>query len=268
LNISQQVEVIKGLQVPEETKQRMDCPFCHNTNTLLIDTTDDKISWYCFHASCSAKGRHQGEKTMRYVNKTFTKQETSGEAKKFIMPDSFKSIYSNENAIKYLQKNNCWDSYSMNRADIKYDVNKERVVFMVKNKYSNEYTGAVGRALNKNTYPKWFMYGSKNVPFICGQSDDAVIVEDCPSACAVSGVLTGVAIMGTSLSETHLSHIKQFKTIYVALDRDATTKSFAIVKELRSKGFDNVKVKNLTEDLKYYNSDDIRNIFYGEQNDR
>jgi hypothetical protein len=60
----------------------------------------------------------------------------------------------------------------------------------------------------------------------------------------------------------------QFKTIYVALDRDATTKSFSIVKELRGKGFDNVKVKNLTEDLKYYNSEQIRNIFYGEQNDR
>jgi hypothetical protein len=60
----------------------------------------------------------------------------------------------------------------------------------------------------------------------------------------------------------------QFKTIYVALDRDATTKSFSIVKELRWKGFDNVKVKNLTEDLKYYNIEQIRNIFYGEQNDR
>ena len=63
-------------------------------------------------------------------------------------------------------------------------------------------------------------------------------------------------------------YIKQFKTIYVALDRDATTKSFSIVKELRSKGFDNVKVKHLTEDLKYYNSKQIRNIFYGENNDR
>jgi len=60
----------------------------------------------------------------------------------------------------------------------------------------------------------------------------------------------------------------QFKTIYVALDRDATTKSFAIAKELRGKGFENVVVKNLTEDLKYYKSDDIRNIFYGEKNDR
>lgn len=268
MNIAQQREVILGLSVPEETKQRMDCPFCHNKNTLLVDTTEDKISWYCFHASCSAKGRHQGEKTIKYVNKTFNKQEETGEPKKFLVPDSFKSPYSNERAMKYLRDNNCWDSWSMNRADIKYDITKERVVFMIKNNYSNEYVGAVGRALDKTVYPKWFMYGSKNVPFICGQCDDAVIVEDCASACAVSGVLTGVAIMGTSLGNTHLAHIMQFKTIYVALDRDATTKSFAIAKELRGKGFENVVVKNLTEDLKYYKSDDIRNIFYGEKNDR
>ena len=268
MNIQQQLEVIRGLNTQLEMKQRMDCPFCHNKNTLLVDTTEDKTSWYCFHASCSAKGRHQGEKTIKYVNKTFNKQSETNEPKKFLIPDSFKSPYSNEKAMKYLQDNNCWDAWSMNRAEIKYDVAKERVVFMIKNHFSDEYCGAVGRALNKSVYPKWFMYGSKNVPFICGQCDDAVIVEDCPSACAVSGVLTGVAIMGTSLAETHLAHIMQYKTIYVALDRDATTKSFSITKELRSKGLTNVKVKTLTEDLKYYNSEQIRNIFYGEQNDR
>jgi hypothetical protein len=54
----------------------------------------------------------------------------------------------------------------------------------------------------------------------------------------------------------------QYKTIYVALDRDATTKSFAIAKELRSKGFTNVKVKALEDDLKYFKTDEIRSIFY------
>ena len=38
--------------------------------------------------------------------------------------------------------------------------------------------------------------------------DDAVIVEDCPSACAVSNILTGIAIMGTSLKEAHKSHLR------------------------------------------------------------
>ena len=45
------------------------------------------------------------------------------------------------------------------------------------------------------------MYGNKDVPFKCGECDDAVIVEDCPSACAVSNILTGIAIMGTKLKD-------------------------------------------------------------------
>jgi DNA primase len=68
--------------------------------------------------------------------------------------------------------------------------------------------------------------------------------------------------MGTSLVDTHLAHIMQYKTIYVALDRDATTKSFSIAKELRAKGFTNVKVKALEDDLKYFKTDEIRSIFY------
>ncbi len=38
----------------------MDCPFCNGRNTLSIDTTENKIGWYCFHASCSAKGKQEG----------------------------------------------------------------------------------------------------------------------------------------------------------------------------------------------------------------
>jgi DNA primase len=199
---------------------------------------------------------------MDYVTKTFTKKEDDTELSVFTIPESFKSPFSHEKAMRYLQNNNCWDSFMMNRADIRYDVAQDRVVFVVKNKYSNEYAGAVGRALHKDTYPKWYMYGSKHVPFICGEGDDAVIVEDCASACAVSGVLTGIALMGTSLVDTHLAHIMQYKTIYVALDRDATTKSFSIAKELRAKGFTNVKVKALEDDLKYFKTDEIRSIFY------
>mgnify|MGYP003111301240 FL=1 len=262
MNYKQQLEVIKNLNLKQDHKERTDCPFCHHSNTMLIDTTGNNIGWYCFHASCKAKGKHEGQKTMDYVIKTFSNKKDDSELSVFNLPESFKSPFSHEKAMRYLQNNNCWDSFMMNRADIKYDVAQDRVVFVVKNKYTNEYAGAVGRALHKDTYPKWFMYGNKHVPFVCGECDDAVIVEDCASACAVSGVLTGIALMGTSLADTHLAHIMQYKNIYVALDRDATTKSFSIAKELRSKGFTNVKVKALEDDLKYFKTDEIRSIFY------
>ena len=140
-------------------------------------------------------------------------------------------------------------------------------MFLVKNRISHKIVGAVGRALNKNDFPKWFMYGNKDVPFKCGECEDSVIVEDCPSACAVSNILTGIAIMGTKLKDIQKSHLKPYKNLYVCLDRDATTKAYDMAKDLRSSGFENVIVKPLEDDLKYYNTDKIREMFYGQKNE-
>ena len=69
--------------------------------------------------------------------------------------------------------------------------------------------------------------------------------------------------MGTKLKRTHMEHIKPYKNLYVCLDRDATTKAYDMAKDLRSSGFDNVIVKPLEDDLKYYNTNEIREMFYG-----
>ena len=73
MNYKQQLEVVKGLFIPPATEMRIDCPFCTNKNTFLINTLDNGLSWYCFHASCKAKGKYQGDKTMEYVQDTFKK---------------------------------------------------------------------------------------------------------------------------------------------------------------------------------------------------
>jgi len=262
MNYKQQLEVVQGLFVPPDTQVRMDCPFCHNKNTLSVDTMNDSTGWYCFHASCSAKGKKENEKGMSYVKKTFeTNQEDIG--RDFVIPDSFKIVDSNEKAKQYMHKNNCAEAWAWHRASIKYDVKQNRIVFLIKNQFTNKYVGAIGRGLNSNVYPKWYMYGSKDVPFKCGECEDSVIVEDCASACAVSNVLTGISIMGTSLKESHKKFLKPYKKLYVALDRDATAKSYKVVNDLRSSGFENVNVKTLKDDLKYFNTDEIKEIFYG-----
>ena len=267
MNYKQQLAVIEGLSIPTDSQVRMDCPFCSGKNTLSIDTTENKIGWYCFHASCSAKGRKEGEKDMNYVIKIFIGSGTfKKESDEFELPDSFQSIYSSEKAMHWLSNNNCWESWAWHRADFKYDVKQNRVVFIVKNRISDKIVGAVGRALDKDTFPKWFMYGNKDVPFKCGDCNDAVIVEDCPSACAVSNILTGIAIMGTKLKDVQKSHLRPYKNLYICLDRDATTKAYDMAKELRSSGFENVIVKPLEDDLKYYNTDQIRELFYSKGN--
>jgi len=264
LNYKQQLEVVQGLSISLDTLIRMDCPFCNNTNTLLVDTTESNLSWYCFHASCKAKGKKKGKKDIRYVEKVFRDNTKDTQIyEEFKVPDSFQSIYSNEKAMLWLSHNNCWESWSWGRADFKYDVKQDRVVFLIKDRIDHKIVGAVGRALNKNEFPKWFMYGNKDVPFKCGEYEDAVIVEDCPSACAVSNVLTGIAIMGTSLKVSHIKHFKAYKNLYICLDRDATTKSYDIAKDLRASGFHNVYVKPIEDDLKYFNTEEIEKMFYG-----
>ena len=119
----------------------------------MIDTTGNGIGWYCFHASCKAKGKYEGAKKMDYVTKTFDKSEKKMESSLEILKYQkvLKSVFSSERAMRYLHNNNCWEAWSWNRADIKYDVRQDRVVFLVKNEFSQKYAGAVGRALNKDT---------------------------------------------------------------------------------------------------------------------
>ena len=54
--------------------------------------------------------------------------------------------------MRWLSNNNCWESWSWGRADFKYDVKQDRVVFLVKNRHSHKIVGAVGRALNKKIF--------------------------------------------------------------------------------------------------------------------
>ena len=98
MNYKQQLAVVESLSIPPDTEIRHDCPFCHNKNTLVVDTTNDTLRWHCFHASCSAKGRKITEKGMSYVNKTF-KSTSKTQLQEFHLPDSFKSVHSNDKAL-------------------------------------------------------------------------------------------------------------------------------------------------------------------------
>ena len=149
------------------------------------------------------------------------------------------------------------EAYMSGLVDIRYDVKQYRVVFLIKEK--KDILGAVGRGLNSQVYPKWFMYGNKQYPFMCGQSDIGVLVEDCASACAVSKHYCGIALMGTSLPDSYIPVLKKnFKKIIVALDRDATIKAFDLSNKLRY--YMETEVKILEDDLKYYGSNQIEGV--------
>ncbi len=93
-----------------------------------------------------------------------------------------------------------------------------------------------------------------------GQGKVAVVVEDCVSASVLDGeVYVGVAVLGTSLSESHKKYLSRFSTAIIALDPDALPKTMAFAKELRAYVND-VKVLRLEDDLKYKKRNDIENL--------
>ena len=114
--------------------------------------------------------------------------------------------------------------------DIRYDVRMNRVVFLIKDR--KRVVDAAGRALDGRG-PKWYRYGNSNLPFVCGGDGSvAVLVEDCSSACSVSNICTGLALLGTNLLSQHIETLQKFQTVYVALDKDATDKAIDMVRTL------------------------------------
>jgi hypothetical protein len=220
MNYSQQLLIIKNLIPNTDVDTRMDCPFCHNTNTLTIKKNNADLMWYCFHASCSAKGKHQDEVSMEQIMKNVNVVHAKEKEKVFTLPSSFISIHSEPKCVEYLRKNNCLKVKEKGKASFMYDVKQHRIVFLIKEK--EKVKGAIGRGLNSNVY-------------------------------------SGVALMGTSLPDSFIPIIrKKFKEVIVALDRDATTKAFDISNKLSY--YIPTKVKMLQDDLKYFNEQQIESI--------
>jgi DNA primase len=141
--------------------------------------------------------------------------------------------------------------------ELQYDVKENRVVFPIKD--NGRIVDATGRSI-LNRLPKWKRYGSSDLPFSFGCGSIAIVVEDCISAGVIgSDVYVGVAVLGTSLLDSHKTFLSQFSTAIIALDPDALPKSFAFAKELRSH-VKTVKILKLKDDLKYRKKEDLNNL--------
>ena len=129
---------------------------------------------------------------------------------------------------------------------------------MIKNN-RNKLVDAAGRSLLRNGTPKWYRYGNSSEPFICGKSEHAIVVEDCASAASVATFATGVALLGTNMSDTTLESLSKFKHITVALDLDATTKSIEHVDRIKWE-VPNVDMVVLQRDLKKLSTQEAKEV--------
>lgn len=253
-------DYVEGLSIAPEGRLRMDCPACGKKNTFSVSDTGGERLWYCFHADCNARGRtgfrvrkdapyHPLLKKMKPVCKPDVNQA-------FELPETFVSISREPAAESYVKQVSAYDAYLAGRVDIRYDFRMNRVVYLIKD--GRNTVDAAGRSL-ANIKPKWWRYGKSGNPFVCGASRIGVILEDCASACSVSNILSGIALLGTNLQDSHLPFLRRYDRLLVALDKDATQKAFQLVRQLQAHRPTSLVVLN--KDVKDMTDDERRNTF-------
>ena len=210
------------------------------------------LVWNCFRASCNVKGGTRVRISVDDIRAGF------GGAQEFAEDTFDLPPYVVDNLDNLFLKRFCatW-GIDPKELGLMYDVKEDRLVFPIR--HDGRIVDATGRSLSKRL-PKWKRYGKSGLPYTSGCGKVAVVVEDCLSAAVVGyGTFVGVALLGTSLQESHKRYLSQFSTAIVALDPDALPKTLLMAKELRGHVND-VRVLRLTDDLKYRNPTDMENL--------
>jgi len=233
---------INELDLSIGESKRLNCPSCNGYKTFTVTNNMGQMLWNCYKSSCQLSGSKRVSLSASDIKKH--RQDVEKDNEPFVMP---------EYIVPYDKEN----YYDIPKDKLMYDVKEHRVVFPVI--HEGRVVDANGRSLGKRI-PKWKRYGKSDLPFVSGHGKVAVVVEDCVSASVLdSEVYVGVAVLGTSLSESHKRYLSQFSTAIIALDPDALPKTMSFAKELRAYVND-VKVLRLQDDLKYKKKDDIENL--------
>mgnify|MGYP000048803768 CR=1 FL=1 len=216
---------LKELTPVEGVNYRTNCPYCGGINTFSMMRTGGSVTFNCFRASCSghSRGVKIYSRTAEDVKSTRTRENE--ESKKFIIPDYFEFGLRNEKCINLLRDKYSWEAYEKGYFKAGYDPREDRLIFFLFE--GNTISGAVGRALSKAVQPKSKLYQHSGGVFRAGIGSTAVLVEDCFSAASVarSDRFTGISLNGTNLTKIHLTTLREYDKILVALDKDATRKS-------------------------------------------
>ena len=229
-------DLVEDLSLGGSGNLRMDCPSCGKKNTFSVSEVNGERLWYCFHADCEVRGRtgFRVRKNSPY-HPLLTKPKPLSITDTFLdfqIPDTFVALSRQPEAEAYVRRVNAYEAYRNGLVDIRYDFRSNRVVYLIR--HNNRVVDAAGRALSSNMKPKWWRYGKSGHPFVCGSGRIGVLLEDCASACSVSNILSGIALLGTSLLDSHLSTLRTYDRLVVALDKDATKKALDLVRRLQA----------------------------------
>ncbi len=249
--------------VPNDTQRRFNCPVCKGINTFSISKLDSEIKYNCFKASCDSKLSRGIKKLKADMDTLKTRLEGSTEVNRvFSIPEYWIMGIASETMLRMLIKTNCLEAYSKGLFKCAYDPQEDRLVFLLLND-NKQIVGGVGRTLS-NKKPKTKNYfNSTLMPFIVGEGNRLVLVEDCASACAVTSVkdFVGLALLGTNLKEEYIPYIVKYDTVYIALDYDARKKAIDLKTKL-SYYCKNIRIVILAKDLKDMTKEEINNCLH------
>jgi hypothetical protein len=245
--------IVSDLGLSNGETKRMNCPACKGYKTFTATNNMGSLVWNCYKVSCSVSGGTRVHLSVDDIKAGFAGAEEFAtdafELPTYIIPHR-DNLYMNR-----------WcDTWGLDvdELGLLYDVKESRVVFPVTHK--GKMVDATGRSLSGHRLPKWKRYGKSGLPYTYGCGKVAVVVEDCVSAAVVGyGNFVGVALLGTSLQESHKRYLAQFSTAVIALDPDALPKTLAMAKELRGHVND-VRVLRLKDDIKYRDPTDMENL--------
>ena len=246
-------DIVSDLDIPNGHTKRMACPNC-GQRTFTVTNNMGSLLWNCYRMSCGVKGGTRVHMTINDIRSGLGNAQEFAKATPFELPTYI--IPHRDN----LYMNRWCDTWGLDIKELglMYDVKESRVVFPIM--HEGKMVDGTGRSLSAHRLPKWKRYGKSGLPYTVGGGKVAVVVEDCVSAAVVGGKsFVGVAILGTSLQESHKGYLSQFSTAVIALDPDALPKTLLMAKELR--GYVNdVRVLRLTDDLKYRNPEDMEKL--------
>lgn len=254
--------LIDSLDIAVEGTYRGNCPKCGGRNTFTVTNDSGNMLYNCYKHSCRVAGAlHRNMsvfdiKTRLSNNGKGSDQEYESVVNMgFDLPPFIRTELPDENKVNLFI--NTW---SIDRNDVMYDIRQDRVVFPVW--HNGIIVDAVGRSVF-NRQPKWLRYASSPIPYMYGEGDTMVVVEDAISAYTLGNMfpnVVGVALLGTQLTDFHkwfFNKYFRYNKVIVALDHDAFTKTVSIVKDLRPYLL-NVRGLKLTDDLKYMRSNDVQ----------
>lgn len=243
--------IINDIDIDNGQTKRLNCPNCGGYKTFTVTNNMGSILWNCYKASCNVSGTKKTHLSVDDIIKI--RKETVETLDKFELPNYVVNQRDGREFVMWCAK---W-GIDENKLGLLYDVKEHRIVFPIV--HDGVMVDAIGRAF-ASILPKWKRYGNNDLPYVTGSGSVAVVVEDCVSAAVVGDMgFVGVAVLGTSLSESHKAYLSRFSTAIIALDPDALPKTLQIAKELRGH-VDTVKVLRLQDDLKYRNPEDLTSL--------